>query len=178
MFSWSALAGRDPPKKVQAQNPLSAAMCTWRKEVIAPCIPDLGTKCDWVVSVAVRGGFTPRTAPRYPLFRRLGRSQSRSGRFGEEKNSWPCRDYWHTIRCDQSWISGTGGILHYELFDNISPITCSIGDRNQINYVRETRSVISNSQCLSHVYSVFPPTQSQSLLVVCLTTVTNYIQFK
>jgi hypothetical protein len=41
---------------------------------------DLGTRWRWVVS------FTPRQLyPQYPLERRLGRPQSRSGRRGEEK---------------------------------------------------------------------------------------------
>jgi hypothetical protein len=47
--------------------------------VIAPHILDFGTRWRWVVS------FTPRLW--YPLDRRLGGPQSRSGRGGEEKNS-------------------------------------------------------------------------------------------
>jgi hypothetical protein len=56
---------------------------------IAPCIIDHGTRWRWVV------GFTPRPlyphgkSPWYPLDRRLGGPQSRSGRGGEEKNSQP-----------------------------------------------------------------------------------------
>jgi hypothetical protein len=56
---------------------------------IVPRILDLGTRWRWVVS------FTPRTfhlqgkSPWYPLGRKLGGSQSRSGRGGEEKNSEP-----------------------------------------------------------------------------------------
>jgi len=73
---------------------------------------------------------------------------------------------WHTIRCDQSWIGGTGGNLHYEVFENISLITCSIGERIQTKYVCETRIVFSNSQCHSHVYCILPPTHTQRFLVV------------
>jgi hypothetical protein len=57
--------------------------------VIAPRILDLGTRRRWVVS------FTPRllhpqgNSPWYPLNRRLGGLQSRSGGGGEEKNSQP-----------------------------------------------------------------------------------------
>jgi hypothetical protein len=47
-------------------------------------ILDLGTRWRWVVSL------TPRPLyPRYPLDRRLGGPQSRSGRSGEEKNLLP-----------------------------------------------------------------------------------------
>ena len=75
-----------------APNPLSAAMCIWREEVITPGIPDLSTKCGWVVSAAIWGRFTPGKSPRYLLLMRLGGPQNRSVRFGEEKNSRPCRD--------------------------------------------------------------------------------------
>jgi hypothetical protein len=55
----------------------------WRSGGIAPPILDLGTKWRLVVS------FTCRERARYPLDRRLGGPQSRSGRGGEEKNSQP-----------------------------------------------------------------------------------------
>jgi hypothetical protein len=49
----------------------------------------------------VSGQFTPRPlypqgeSPWYPLDRRLGGPQSRSGRGGEEKNSQPTKDNFH-----------------------------------------------------------------------------------
>jgi hypothetical protein len=61
----------------------------WGSGGIAPRILDLGPRWSLVVS------FTPRTlyphgkSPWYPLDRRLGGPQSRSGRGGEEKNSYP-----------------------------------------------------------------------------------------
>jgi hypothetical protein len=57
----------------------------WRSGCIDPRFLDLGTSCRWVVS------FTPWTLypqgnfPRYPLDRRLGGPQYRSGKRGEEK---------------------------------------------------------------------------------------------
>jgi hypothetical protein len=46
-------------------------------------ILNLGTRWGWVVSVTPRPRFTPgERTPRYPLDRRLGRPQSRSGRRG------------------------------------------------------------------------------------------------
>jgi hypothetical protein len=61
----------------------------WGSEDKVPRILGLGTRWRWVV------GFTPRPlypqgrSPWYPLYRRLGGPQSRSGRGGEEKNSQP-----------------------------------------------------------------------------------------
>jgi hypothetical protein len=52
----------------------------WEIGDIAPHILDIGTKCR----------FTPQgKSPWYPLERRLGRPQNRSGCGGEERNSQP-----------------------------------------------------------------------------------------
>lgn len=49
----------------QAPNPLSAAMFMWRKDVIlvAPGIPDLRTKCLWVVCHSLRQIYPRERAP-------------------------------------------------------------------------------------------------------------------
>jgi hypothetical protein len=55
---------------------------------IAPRILDLGTSWRWVVRFTPRPLCSQRKSPWYPLGKRLGGSQSRSGR-GDEKNSKP-----------------------------------------------------------------------------------------
>jgi hypothetical protein len=50
---------------------------------------DLGTSWRWVVSFMPRPLYPQGKSPLYPLYRRLGGRQSRSGRGGEEKNSQP-----------------------------------------------------------------------------------------
>jgi hypothetical protein len=55
----------------------------------APRILDLGNRWRWVVSSTPRPLYPQGKRPWYPLHRRLGGSQSRSGRGGEEKNSQP-----------------------------------------------------------------------------------------
>jgi hypothetical protein len=52
-------------------------------------ILDLFTKLRWVVSFAHRPLYPLGNNPRYPLDRKLGAPQSRSGRRGEEKNLLP-----------------------------------------------------------------------------------------
>jgi hypothetical protein len=56
---------------------------------ITPRIFGLGARWgEW--SASRPGHFTPKErAPQYPLYRKLGGPQSRSGRGGEEKNSQP-----------------------------------------------------------------------------------------
>jgi hypothetical protein len=58
----------------------------WGSRGIAPHILDLGTKWRSVVSFTPRPLYPQRKGPLYPLDRRLGGPQSRSGRGGEEKN--------------------------------------------------------------------------------------------
>jgi hypothetical protein len=55
---------------------------------IAPNILYLGTRWSWV-SFTPRPPYPQGKSPWYPLDRRLGWPQSRSGRGGEEKNSQP-----------------------------------------------------------------------------------------
>jgi hypothetical protein len=56
----------------------------WGSGGIAPCIPNLGARWRWVIS------FTSRPLhPWYPLDRRLGGPQNRTGCGGEEKSSYP-----------------------------------------------------------------------------------------
>jgi hypothetical protein len=61
----------------------------WGSGGIAPHILDLGTKCRWVVSFTPRSLYLQCKSPCYPLLRRLGGPQRRSGCSGEEKNSQP-----------------------------------------------------------------------------------------
>jgi hypothetical protein len=61
----------------------------WETGGIAPRILDLGTRWRWVVSFTPRPLYPQGMRPCYPLDRRLSGPQSRSGRGGEEKNSYP-----------------------------------------------------------------------------------------
>jgi hypothetical protein len=61
----------------------------WGNGGTAPCILDLGTTWRWVVSFTSRPLYPQGKYPWYPLDRKLGEPQSRSGRGGEEKNSQP-----------------------------------------------------------------------------------------
>jgi hypothetical protein len=56
---------------------------------IAPRVLEIGTRLRSVVSFTDRPLHTQGKSPWYPLDRRLGGPQSRSGRDGEEKNSQP-----------------------------------------------------------------------------------------
>jgi hypothetical protein len=58
-------------------------------EGIAPLILWLGTRWRWMVSFTPRSLYPQGKSPWYPVDRRLGGPQSRSGRGGEEKNSQP-----------------------------------------------------------------------------------------
>jgi hypothetical protein len=61
----------------------------WGSGGIVPRIVDLGTRWRWVVSFTLRPLYPHGKSPWYPLDRRLGGSQSRSGRSGKEGNSKP-----------------------------------------------------------------------------------------
>jgi hypothetical protein len=61
----------------------------WENGSISPRILDLGTRWRWVVSFMSQPLYPQEKGPWYPLDRRLGGPQSRSGRGGEEKNSQP-----------------------------------------------------------------------------------------
>jgi hypothetical protein len=81
-------------KKVKVKLSLSLtkhhAMKTyWGSGGIAPFILDLGTRWRSVISFTPRPLYSQGKNPLYPLDRRLGGPQSRSGRGGEEKNSQP-----------------------------------------------------------------------------------------
>jgi hypothetical protein len=56
---------------------------------IAPLILDLGSRWRWRVSFTPRPLYPQGKSPWYPLDRRLGGPQNRSGSGGEEKNSQP-----------------------------------------------------------------------------------------
>jgi hypothetical protein len=56
-------------------------------EGIAPRILDLGTRWEWVISFMPPLLHPQGKSPPYPLYRRLGGPQNRSGRGGEVKNS-------------------------------------------------------------------------------------------
>jgi hypothetical protein len=61
----------------------------WGIGSIAPRNLGLGTRWKWVVSFTPRPLYPQGKIPWYPLDKRLGGLQSRSGRGGEEKNSQP-----------------------------------------------------------------------------------------
>jgi hypothetical protein len=61
----------------------------WGSGGTVPRILDVGTRWRWVVCFTPRPFYPQRKSPRYPLDRRLGGLQSRSGRGGEEKNWQP-----------------------------------------------------------------------------------------
>jgi hypothetical protein len=61
----------------------------WGSGGIAPRFFDLGTRWRLVVSFTPRPLYPQGKSPWYPLDKRLGEPQSRSGRGGEEKNSQP-----------------------------------------------------------------------------------------
>jgi hypothetical protein len=61
----------------------------WRSGGIAPRLLNLSTRRRLVVSFTPRQLYPQGKNPWYPLDRRLGGSQNRSGRGGEEKNSQP-----------------------------------------------------------------------------------------
>jgi hypothetical protein len=69
--------------------PLHATEALERGELLL--ILDLGTRWDWVVSITPRPRFSPGKGPRYPLYRRLGGPQSRSGHRLEEKSFRLCQ---------------------------------------------------------------------------------------
>jgi hypothetical protein len=56
-----------------------------RSGYIDPRILELSISWKSVVSFTLRPLYSPGKSPRYPLYRRLGGPQSRSGRRGEEK---------------------------------------------------------------------------------------------
>jgi hypothetical protein len=59
----------------------------WGVEIQLHAFFDLGTRWRWVVNFTPQPLYTQGRSPWYPLGRRLGGPQSRSGRGGEEKNS-------------------------------------------------------------------------------------------
>jgi hypothetical protein len=61
----------------------------WGSGRIAKHILDLGTVWRWVVSFTPRPLYPQEKIPWYPLDRRLGGLQSRSGLGDEEKNTQP-----------------------------------------------------------------------------------------
>jgi hypothetical protein len=76
-------------KRPHASTNHHAIEAYWGNGGIAPLILYLGTRWRWVVSFMPRPLYLQGKSPMYPLDRRLGESQSRSGRGGEEKNSQP-----------------------------------------------------------------------------------------
>jgi hypothetical protein len=61
----------------------------WGVELYLHAFFDAGTRWRWVVSFIHLPLYTQGKNPCYPLYRRLGGPQSRSGRGDEEKNSRP-----------------------------------------------------------------------------------------
>jgi hypothetical protein len=61
----------------------------WGSEGIGPRILNIGTGWRWVVSFTPRPLYPQEKSPWYPLDRRLGGTQNRTGCGGGEKNSQP-----------------------------------------------------------------------------------------
>jgi hypothetical protein len=66
----------------------------WGSGCIDPHFLHLGTSWRWVVNFTHRPLYPRRKSPRYPLERRFGGPQSRSGRSGEEKILDPRLELW------------------------------------------------------------------------------------
>jgi hypothetical protein len=62
-------------------------------------IPDLGTRWRWVVSFTPLSLYSRGKSPSYPLYRRLGGPQRRSGHCGVEKIFCPFRELKHGNLC-------------------------------------------------------------------------------
>jgi hypothetical protein len=77
---------RKPTDKIFPCCPCATTYGEWR---YSSTTLDHGTWWRWVVSFTPRPLYARRRSPRYPLDRRLGRPQSRSGRRGGEKNLLP-----------------------------------------------------------------------------------------
>jgi hypothetical protein len=71
----------------------------WGSVCIDTHFLDLDTSCRWVVSFTSRPLYPRGKSPRYPLLRRLGGPQSRSGRRGEEKILDPMTDNVQVSNC-------------------------------------------------------------------------------
>jgi hypothetical protein len=61
----------------------------WGSGGVDPRIPDVGIRLRWVVSLTLRPFYPQGKSFWYPLDRRLGGAQNRSGLGGDEKNSQP-----------------------------------------------------------------------------------------
>jgi hypothetical protein len=85
---------------------------------IAPCILNLGSRWSVVVSFTSRG-----KSPRYTLYRELVGPQSRSGRDGKEKNSYP---YWESNPASSSYLS------YYT--DSATPVTFSVARKYHVSF--------------------------------------------
>jgi hypothetical protein len=71
----------------------------------------------------VSAALPKRKSPRYPLYRRLGGPQSRSGRYGEEKNSQPLPELEPLINQPvvQNYTTELSGLLRWEGIMNKLP---------------------------------------------------------
>jgi hypothetical protein len=83
--------------KAKAKSKVKLSLCLTKHQDmktywgggIAPCILDLGTRRRRVIIFMPRPLYPQGKITRYPLDRRLGRLQNRSGRGGEDRNSQP-----------------------------------------------------------------------------------------
>jgi hypothetical protein len=62
------------------------------RRCITPHIFNLGISWRRVVSFTLRPIYPRKKKLRYPVYMRMGRYMSQSGRFGDEKISYPCQD--------------------------------------------------------------------------------------
>jgi hypothetical protein len=128
-------------------------MGEWRYSSI---ILDLGTRWRWVVSFTTLPRYPRGRGPRYPLDRRLGEPQSRSGRCGEEKNlALPGIE--PVARRYTDWAIPTAE--HWSLRDrqicSVHVVTWSISE-----VCGYSRCPVSRSRCQdSSNYSEFPKTE-------------------
>jgi hypothetical protein len=70
----------------------------WGSGCIDPHFLDLGTSWRWVVSFTPRPLYPRGKSPRYPLYRRFGGPQNRSGQHGEEEILTPTATRTPTLR--------------------------------------------------------------------------------
>jgi hypothetical protein len=105
VFLCLVLFHRSEGDEIKLKVKLSLCFFNWaprhegvfRSGVIAPLILDLGSRWRWVVSFTTWPLYPQGKRPWYPLDRRLGGPQSRSGRSGEEKNSQSLTGLEHPI---------------------------------------------------------------------------------
>jgi hypothetical protein len=127
-------------------------MGEWR---YSSTILGLGTRWRWVVSFTLMPLYLGETVPRYPLDKRLGGPQSRSGRCGAEKNIFPVpgmKPRWASSKPEEvasrpGWRCGTNREDNHRRHRHAPPekkgwrYACRLlGMRDQCNMTPESRN--------------------------------------